>query len=91
MPAQVLLLPFRAIAESTGCLDSGGVCDKRQKEPPCGSGSKESACNAGVLGLILRVGNGYRLQYSHLENYMGYCPWGHKELETIKQLTHTLC
>ena len=34
MPAQVLLLPFCAIAESTGCLDSWGVCDKRKKSFP---------------------------------------------------------
>ena len=41
---------------------------------PGGSDSKESACNAGHLGLIpglgssLGEGNGYPLQYSCLEN-----------------------
>ena len=41
---------------------------------PCGSGGKESACNAGDLGLIpglgrsLGGGKGYPHQYSGLEN-----------------------
>ena len=41
---------------------------------PCGSAGKESACNAGGLGLILGLGRspgegkGYPLQYSGLEN-----------------------
>ena len=41
---------------------------------PCGSAGKESACNAGDLGLILGLrrspgkGKGYPLQYSGLEN-----------------------
>ena len=43
---------------------------------PCGSAGKESACNAGDLGLIPGLGrsageeNGYPLQYSGLENSM---------------------
>ena len=43
---------------------------------PCGSGGKESACNAGDLGLVPELGRspgegkGYPLQYSSLENYM---------------------
>ena len=48
---------------------------------PCGSAVKESACNAGDLGSILRSdlpqsgrspgeGKGYPLQYSGLENSM---------------------
>ena len=43
---------------------------------PCGSAGKESACNAGDLGLIPRLGRspgegkGYPLQYSGLENSM---------------------
>ena len=43
---------------------------------PCGSGGKESACNAGGLGSIPRLGrspgegNGYPLLYSGLENFM---------------------
>ena len=43
---------------------------------PCGSPGKESACNAGDLGLILGFGRspgegkGYPLQYSGLENSM---------------------
>ena len=44
---------------------------------PGGSAGKESACNVGDLGLIPRLGrspgegNGYPLQYSGLENFMG--------------------
>ena len=43
---------------------------------PCGSAGKESACNAGDLGLIPGLGRcpaegkGYPLQYSGLENSM---------------------
>ena len=45
---------------------------------PCGSAGKESACNAGNLGLIPELGRspgewkGYPLQYSGLENSMDY-------------------
>ena len=51
---------------------------------PCGSAGKESACNAGDLGLIPglgrfpREGKGYPLQYSGLENSIDYSPWGTK-------------
>ena len=43
---------------------------------PCGSAGKESACNAGDVGLIPGLGRspgerkGYPLQYSALENSM---------------------
>ena len=46
-----------------------------------GSGSKESACNAGDLGSIpglgrsLGEGNGYPLQYSGLENSKDRGAW----------------
>ena len=58
---------------------------------PGGSEGKESACNAGDLGSVYRLGrslgegNDYPLQYSCLENPMdrgalaGYSPWNHKE------------
>ena len=45
---------------------------------PFGSADKESACNAGDLGLIPGLGrsagegNGYLLQYSSLENSMDF-------------------
>ena len=48
---------------------------------PGGSDGKESACNAGNLGLIPGsekspgVGNGYPLQYSYLENSMDRGGW----------------
>ena len=61
---------------------------------PGGSDGKESACNAGNLGLIPGLGRcpGGRhdnpLQYSCLENphrqmsLAGYSPWGRKESDT---------
>ena len=63
------------------------------------SDGKESACNAGDLGLILGSGrspgeeNGNPLQRSCLEkshgqrSLVGYSPWGHKELDMTKWLT----
>ena len=48
---------------------------------PCGSDSKQSACNEGDLGLIPGLGgspgkgNGYALQYSCLENPMDRGAW----------------
>ena len=60
---------------------------------PGGSDGKESACNAGDLGLIPRSGrspgegNGNPLQYACLENPMDRRTWqatvpgGHKELD----------
>ena len=65
-----------------------------------GSGSKESACNAGDTGWtsgwgrLPGEGNGYPLLYSCLENPHGqrslvsYCPWGGKEFEATERLTH---
>ena len=62
---------------------------------PGGSAGKESACNAGDLGLIPGSGRSpgegkiYPLQYSGLENPMdkGYSPWSHKELDTNERIT----
>ena len=57
---------------------------------PYGSAGKESACNAGDLGLIPGLGRfpeegkGYPLGYSGLENSMDYRPWGHKESDTTE-------
>ena len=53
---------------------------------------KESACNAGDLGLTPGLerspgeGKGYPLQYSALENSM-YSPWGRKESDTTEKLS----
>ena len=50
--------------------------------PPGGPDSKESACSAGDLGSIPKLGrspgegNGYSLQYSDLENSMDYIVHG---------------
>ena len=66
---------------------------------PGGADSKESACNAGDLGLNPGLGrstgggHGNPLQYSCLEsphgqkNPAGYSPWGHKELDTTEWLS----
>ena len=42
---------------------------------PDGSDGKESACNAGDLGLIPGEGNDSPLQYSYLENPMDGGAW----------------
>ena len=62
---------------------AGQICWRRDRLPipvflgfPCGSAGKESACNAGDLGLIPGLGRspgegkGYPLQQSGLENSM---------------------
>ena len=66
---------------------------------PGGSVGKESACNAGDLGLIPGLGrfpgegNGNPPQYTCLENphgqrsLVGYSPWCHKELDTTERLS----
>ena len=63
---------------------------------PGSAAGKESACNAGDLGLIPRLGRSpgeghdNALQYSCLENLSGqrslagYSPWGCKDLETAE-------
>ena len=59
---------------------------------PCDLAGKESAHNAGDLGLIPRLGRspgegkGYPIQYSGLENSMD-CPWGHKEPDTTERFS----
>ena len=66
----------------SGIFASSGNSILLFEEPfPGGSAGKESACNAGDLGLILRSGrstgegNGYPLQYSGLENSMDRGAW----------------
>ena len=70
---------------------------------PGGSAGKESACNAGDLGLIPGLerysggGHGNPLQYSCLENphgqrsLVGYSPWGRKESDMTEQLSTAQC
>ena len=65
---------------------------------PGGSVGKESACNAGDLGLIPGLGrspgggHGNPLQYSCLESphgqrsLVGCSPWGRKESDTTERL-----
>ena len=66
---------------------------------PGGSDGKESACNAGDLGLVPGLerspgeGHDNPFQYSCLENphgqrcLVGYSPQGHEELDMIEQLS----
>ena len=61
----------------------------------CGSAGKESAYNAGDLGLIPGLGRspgegkGYSLQYSGLENSMDHIVWGRKESDVaFTSLSH---
>ena len=62
----------------------------------CGSACKESACNAGDLGLTPGLGRspgegkGYSLQYSGLENSMDYSLWGYKEPDPTERLSFVL-
>ena len=62
---------------------------------PGDSGSKETACKAGDVGLIHGMGrspgegNDDLTQYYFLENSMdrgGYSPWGHKKMDTTGRL-----
>ena len=68
---------------------------------PGGSDRKESACDVGDLGSVPGSGrspgggNGNPRQCSCLENpgqrsLAGYSPWGHKESDTIEQLSSPL-
>ena len=60
---------------------------------PGSSVGKESACNARDPGSIpgsgksAGEGNSHPLQYSGLENFMDYSPWGHKESDMTEQLS----
>ena len=60
---------------------------------PGGSDGKESACNAGDLGLIPGSGRspgegkGYPLQHSGLQNSGLYSPWGCKESGKTERLS----
>ena len=74
-----------------------------EKQLPCGSDGKASACNAGDPGSIPgsgrfpREGNGNPLQYSCLKNSMdchlrslaGDSPWSRKESDTTEHLHFT--
>ena len=57
---------------------------------PCGSAGKESACNAGDLGLVPGLarspgrGKGHPLQYSGLENFMDYIVHGVTKSRTME-------
>ena len=81
---------------SSTAEDKGLIPGWRTKGFPCGSDSKESACNVGDLDSIPGLGrspgerNGYPFQYFCLKNppgqriLAGYSPWGRKELDTTK-------
>jgi len=46
--------------------------------------------NSDYENILLIVGNGNTLQYSCLENPVGYNPWGRKESDTTERLYFTL-
>ena len=58
---------------------------------PGGSAGKEVTGNVGDLGSIPELGRsagegkGHPLQYSGLENFMDYSPWGPKESDTTEK------
>ena len=62
----------------------------------CGSANKESACNAGDLGLIPGLGRspgegkGYPFQYSGLENSMDYTVHGVAKSQSLLSDLHSL-
>ena len=71
------------------------ACYKGRVGSPGGSAGKESACNAGDLGLISGLGrspgeqNSYPLQYSGPGEVHGqYSPLGCKELDTTERLSY---
>ena len=81
---------------SQNCLFLKSLCGR--KGFPCGSASKESACNAEDLGSIPGLGrspgegNSSSLQYSGLENSMDcIVHGGHKESDTTERLSLSLC
>ena len=57
------------------------------KNPPASAGDARDSGSVLRLGRSPGVGNGSLLQYSCLENSMDRGAWGHKELETAKQLS----
>ena len=64
---------------------------------PYGSAGRESACITRDLGLIPGLGRSpeegkcYPLQYSGMKNSIDYSPWGHKESDTTKRLSLSMC
>ena len=64
------------------------------KNLPVNAGDLRNAVSRPGLGRSPGEGNGSPLQYSHLENPMGYGPRVHKELDTTeatKHMKHTHC
>ena len=53
---------------------------------PCGSADKESACNAGDLGLIPRLGRSPGEGNGYHSSILAWTPspWGHKDLGTTE-------
>ena len=61
------------------------------KDFPGGSDGKESVCHAGDPGLIPGSGRSLTLpgEFHGQRSPVGYSPWGCRELDMTKQLTHT--
>ena len=76
-PSQSFLKSWGTQPPGLSSMTSSSEASKKHNQGfPCGSGGKESTCNAGDLGLIPGLGTspgegkGYPLQYSGLENSM---------------------
>ena len=71
-----------------------------QKGFPSSSDSKESACNAGNPGSVPGLGTAPAEwlptlvflpgEFHGQRSLVGYSPWGHKESDMTKGLTHTI-
>ena len=70
------------------CVPVNVLLDQKHSGLPCGSVGKETACNVGDLGLVPGLGRfpgegkGHSLQYSGLENSMGYIVHGVTKSQT---------
>ena len=61
------------------------------KNPPANARDTRDVGSIPELGRSSGEGKGCPLEYSGLENYQLYSPWGHKESDMTEQLsTHTV-
>ena len=82
-PSQSFLKSWGTQPPGLSSMTSSSEASKKHNQGfPCGSGGKESTCNAGDLGLIPGLGTspgegkGYPLHYSGLENSMDHIVYG---------------
>ena len=87
-------MPSTALSVLYILTDFSGFLDgKVVKNPPAYAGDAKHMSSTPGLGGSSGEENGNLLQYSCLEkshgqrSLTGYCPWGHKESELLKQLS----